>query len=297
MTPTKIIFRFDDISASSGVDIEKAIFDAFLAQRIPLTVGVIPFECAGDVHVATPQEEVPLTDSKFSLLRHLQDEGFEMAQHGFSHQVRAGYGFHTEFVGRPFDDQLSRIARGKHYLETQLKIESFIPPWNGYDGITIRALEALDFRTLSADPYGYVYPESLLQYMPANITLPDLSRTVESARACFTPSKLIVVLLHAYEFRESKSDRAILCLDDLRHILRALPIGGHLECTTLREGAAEGRYSARSFLAGRRRARLLRVLPPFLRQKFSPDGVSVYPRLREAPKSDNAGAARISASE
>ena len=284
MNSTTIIFRFDDISASSDVAMETRIFETFLEYRIPLTIGVIPFECAGDVHIPTPQEELPLTESKFSTLKQLQTDGFEMAQHGFSHQVRAGCGFHTEFVGRPFDDQLTRIARGKSFLEEQLKIESFIPPWNGYDDITIRAIESLGFRSLSADPYGFVNPNSCLQYMPATTTLPALSSTVKAARTWSTSTKLIVVIMHAYEFRESNSGISILGMDDLHHILRALPVGNGVECSTLRACAAEGSYSARAFLSGRERARLFRFLPPFLRHKFAPEGVSMYPRILQAAR-------------
>ncbi|MCS6862490.1 MAG: DUF2334 domain-containing protein [Abditibacteriales bacterium] len=58
----------------------------------------------------------------------------------------------SEFVGLQFEEQLRKIEQGKRALEEWLEtpVVSFIPPWNTYDEQTVRALDAVHIRALSA---------------------------------------------------------------------------------------------------------------------------------------------------
>ena len=55
-------------------------------------------------------------------------------------------------MGLQFEEQLRKIEQGKRALEEWLEtpVVSFIPPWNTYDEQTVRALDAVNIRALSA---------------------------------------------------------------------------------------------------------------------------------------------------
>nr|WP_320193705.1 hypothetical protein [uncultured Desulfobacter sp.] len=55
-----VVFRFDDYSAYSNTNLELRIIDAFRKHEACLTIGVIPYACAGDIHDPSAQEVRPL---------------------------------------------------------------------------------------------------------------------------------------------------------------------------------------------------------------------------------------------
>lgn len=111
---TRVVFRLDDVSASSDHAVEQILFETFFESGIPLTVGAIPFLCDGDVHDPAAEGELPLPQEKLAFLAERRARGgLEVAQHGCSHQVRSGVGYRTEFCGRPVSEQRVVIARGK----------------------------------------------------------------------------------------------------------------------------------------------------------------------------------------
>lgn len=274
---TTVVFRLDDVSAASDGPVDRLIFDAFFELGIPLTVGAIPFLCAGDVHDPKPQGELPLTQEKLDFLAGCRARGgFEIAQHGCSHQVLPGADFRTEFSGRPGSGQLASIARGKAWLEQCFPVSSFIPPWNSYDEATLHALEELRFRSLSADLFGPLHPAGGLQYLPSTTSLAQLPAAMAAAAGARAARSVIVVLMHAYDFRESGSARATLDTGDLRALLGALPRAGRFRYATLDGCAAEGGCSAKALASAQWRARIARHLPSIIRRAFAPEGVALY---------------------
>ena len=137
-----VVFRYDDYSGSSSTDIEVKLIDAFLKRGIPCVFGVIPFQCVGDVHDPGQQDVERLTPVKVDILKSAIKAGFlEIALHGYSHQTMREKRY-TEFEGLDYNSQVEKIEKGKKYLEEtlQIKVDTFIPPWNSYDLNTIMVL-------------------------------------------------------------------------------------------------------------------------------------------------------------
>jgi len=290
---TRVVFRLDDVSASSDHAVEQILFETFFESGIPLTVGAIPFLCDGDVHDPAAEGELPLPQEKLAFLAERRARGgLEVAQHGCSHQVRSGVGYRTEFCGRPVSEQRAVIARGKALLEGYFPVNSFIPPWNSYDEATLQALAELGFEVLSADVFGPLRAAGGLQFLPSTTSLGQLSRALEAAGNARASRAVIVVLLHAYDFRESGSARATMAAGELKDLLEALPRDSGFRFLTLEGCAAEGGgYSAGALRRARQRARIARHLPSFVRRAFAPEGVALYSKDRTLPRGAHRGSA------
>lgn len=273
----QVVFRLDDISAVSDGEVERAIFDIFFRRGIPLTVGAIPYLVEGDVHEPGTRGEIELPREKLAFLAECRERGgFEIAQHGCTHQVREGVGFRTEFSGLSEAGQSTRIARGKTLLASRFSVTSFIPPWNSYDVATLLALQALGFRAISGDLFGPLDPRARLQFLPATTSLAGVRDALEAAHAAKAERRLVVVLMHAYDFRESGSERARHDFGELDAVLRELPGGREWSYETLESCATVGGFGAGALLAAKRRARIARHLPAIFRKAWAPEGVALY---------------------
>ena len=215
-----VVFRYDDYSTVSSTDVDSAVFDAFARNRIPFTVGVIPFVAAGDVHDASPQRNVALTSDKLMLLRDAAKRGYaHIALHGYSHQ-KHGQG-QPEFVGLEFEDQVARLNAGKASLGDLLgPTMTFIPPWNAYDSTTVRALEASGFQVLSADTSGPGVTRAAVQFLPGTIGLEELQTAIPAAESSiYAPDPVIVVVFHSYDFVEYDAKRGVIDLPRFQALL------------------------------------------------------------------------------
>lgn len=197
-----VVFRYDDYSFRSSTEIEQKVIDLFQDQGIAITFGVIPFN-------VTAEDVTHLPVEKENILKTGVENGvIDVALHGFSHQtINAEYP--TEFSGREYKDQVELLSEGKQYLEniTHAPITTFIPPWERYDLDTLRALEALQFSTISAGSTGDVITDSQLHYLPHTTDLGQLQDAVEIARKSSDMQPVIVVLLHPYDFLEVSEER------------------------------------------------------------------------------------------
>ncbi len=178
-----VVFRFDDYSSLSSTEFEVKLINTFREYNTVCTFGVIPYVCAGDIHDTRPQDVVPLTLKKAAILKNaIKEEILEVALHGYSHQtIRSKTnGKHTEFSGLDFDSQVAKIAKGKDYVEEilDIRIATFIPPWNVYDANTIRAIEKLGFKCFSAGVSVKAPESSILKFAPATCDLFELRQTV-----------------------------------------------------------------------------------------------------------------------
>lgn len=200
-----VVLRYDDYSSRSSTEIEVKIIDTLKKYKIPCTFAVIPYITAGDVHHTSPDRVIPLTPRKAAILKNAIKTGpLDVALHGYSHQTIRENGDYTEFSGSDYHSQCQRIAMGKGFLEQILdtRVLTFVPPWNSYDSETIRCLEKMRFRCISASMDGYATKESSqLKFLPATCELLDLRDAVESARYISEAQSVIVVLFHEYDFR------------------------------------------------------------------------------------------------
>lgn len=219
-----VVFRFDDYSSLSSTEFEVKLINTFRKYNAACTFGVIPYACTGDEHDTRPQDVVPLTLKKAAILKNAVKEGIlEVALHGYSHQtIRKKTDFdYTEFSGLDFNSQVKKIAIGKNYLEEMLdiKIATFIPPWNTYDSNTIRAIEKLGFKCFSANESVEAIKSSLLKYVPVTCDLFELRHTVELARRVPDRQPVIVVLFHEYDFLEIDKEMGRLSYKEFLEIM------------------------------------------------------------------------------
>ena len=211
-----VILRYDDYSSRSATDVEVALIRILEERHIQCTFGVIPYVVAGDFHDPAPQKRIPLSSQKAELLRNAVAKGaVDVALHGYTHQtaVRSVHGDYSEFSGISYDEQVRKLSEGKQLLEGLLnvRISTFIPPWNSYDANTLRAMECLHMGCLSASLRSV--PKALLnlKYLPQTASLPDLRKAVELAKTERDSEPIICLVFHAYDFREVSKERS--CTD------------------------------------------------------------------------------------
>jgi len=272
-----VVFRFDDYSSRSPAGLESKLIDAFRKHRLRCTFGVIPSITAGSVSDPASQKLVPLPPFKTQILREAVRAGIlEVAQHGTSHQMRRGLtgirfldGFlpyRSEFSGIDRDVQLREVAKGKDLLEKDLgiRVVTFIPPWNSYDLNTLRALEQLGFKSLSAARHGPADPLLHLRLLPCTCDPAGLRRAVESARRLEDPHAIIVVLIHPGDFREGPGRTGQLTIQGFEKLLGWVAAQKDVQVRTIGESVAGGDdHGASRFLANRG-AFLWGITPAFL---------------------------------
>lgn len=217
-----VVFRCDDYSETSNTEMEVKVIDAFRARGICCTFGIIPFICSGSVHDSRDQEVIPLSAAKADILKEAVEAGaVELALHGYAHQTIRGTGGWTEFVGLDYDAQLTKLKKGRDFLERMLdrRVTIFVPPWNSYDANTVRALGDLGFRCLSAATFGIGERPPSVKLLPATCGLQQLRRAVETARRGLDEDPLVVALFHLYDFIEAGRPEGILAYQEFIGLL------------------------------------------------------------------------------
>ncbi len=273
-----VVLRFDDYSSRSHTDIETKLIDAFQKYNISCTFGVIPYVCARNTCDPRTQDVIPLTPAKGEILINAIKAGIlEVALHGYSHQTVCETNGYTEFHGVNYDVQFEKIAKGKSFLEELLGIQVtiFIPPWNSYDLNTIRALEKLQFRCISADVNGDAEETSSLKFLPRTCGLPELRYAVESARNVPEIQPIIVVLFHEYDFLEIDKEHGKLTYREFIELLDWLTAQDDIHIHSIDQTIemAAGLGAHRLLLHHRLYYKPPSFVPPFLFRLYFPTGV------------------------
>jgi len=268
----RVVLRYDDYSSVSSTNLELRLVDILRKYDLPCTFGVVPYAVAGDFHDVSPQSVLPLSDEKAEILKKASRDGvLEVALHGYSHQTtrKGSDGGYSEFSGLDIKTQIWRIAQGKKLLEdlTGTQITTFIPPWNKYDFNTLRVLDSLGFKVLSAGRKGVTNKSSQLRVLPGTCGITEVGNVVTAARESSEPEPVIVVLFHEFDFIEIDQERGRLEWSDFIDLVSWLTSQKDIRLSTLRETAEEledldsnrfWKYSfANSSLGG--------LLPPLLR--------------------------------
>ncbi len=280
-----IVFRYDDYSATSPTDMELRIIDSFGKHEASITFGVIPFRCVRDAHDPSPQDIVPLTSIKANILKNgFKDGILDIALHGYSHQTISAKQM-TEFSGLAYNAQVERLAKGKNFLEGIINapVTTFVPPWNKYDLNTLRALEELGFSTLSAGMDGVATENSNLIFLPATCHLSRLRDAVKAARTSSDTQPVIVVLFHAYDFKEIDEKRGSITYQEFSDLLNWLKSQDDVCLLSISQAAKViNNLSASRFLLNKRNRALSRLLPSSLRDEES---ITIYQEYRGYPVS------------
>jgi peptidoglycan/xylan/chitin deacetylase (PgdA/CDA1 family) len=140
-----VCLRFDDyhqdVDHETWVDVLSRYEDAGLRG----VIGVVP-----------KYEGERLSADVVEFLHDLQEKGWELAQHGYTHENvgdgRGGplYDDRSEFAGLGYEEQHRRIQAGRDILESHgIEPTTFIPPWHEYDRTTARVLSNAGFDCLN----------------------------------------------------------------------------------------------------------------------------------------------------
>ena len=218
-----VVFRYDDYSTTSPTKTEGRLIASFQRHHVPCTFAVVPFVCAEDPLDPRPQGLLPLDSVKAEMLKKAAAGGVvEVALHGYSHQMaRTDSDERSEFSGLPYEEQARKLAEGKAYLEKLLgfRLHVFVPPFNSYDLRTLRAVEQLGFRILSARPDVETAEGSRLRFIPRTCNVDHVRAAVTAGRAGGTSQPLIVVVLHPYDLVEVDRKRGRISHDELEELL------------------------------------------------------------------------------
>jgi len=213
-----ICFRLDDPSHSSDHVLEAHIVDIFARHGARLTVAAIPFDDRSE-HLQ------PFARMQARHLIEAKAAGIvEIAQHGHRHLDRqcGGRRGPSEFVGLPQMEQRDRVLEGRAVLNDLFgqDVVGFVPPFNSFDGATMRVLAGLGFGYLSA---GWEFPddaEGVLAFVPRTVQVARFNSALVEARRFDWHSPVIVVVLHHYDFEESGSAEASINLARFDDLLR-----------------------------------------------------------------------------
>jgi peptidoglycan/xylan/chitin deacetylase (PgdA/CDA1 family) len=272
-----VVLRYDDYSQQSPTDFEVDLIRALREHRASCTFGVIPHVATGDRRVVSPCPTLPLDPRKTDILKEAMDAGVvDPALHGCSHQtVRPGDDW-TEFAGLDRAAQSEKICAGRDLLEQALgtRVTTFIPPWNSYDLNTLAVLEEQGFSLISADMKGPVTKSVSLKFLPCTCGLPAVKGVVTAARQIPQSPAVMVVLFHAYDFREIEAERATLTWRAFLSLLQWLASQDDVLITSLAQAAQRiDDLSARRF--GTKPGRAPYLLPAPLRRTVVAGGT--YP--------------------
>lgn len=294
---------------ASKSQIERRLLDIFSRYNVPLTMGVVP-NVAEDYETSDSQRYFPLAADreKLTALKTAIARGvIEPALHGWQHQNNRTLGNdrrrqettgdsrkqhpvvpcrplsspslstsqrNSEFMGLQFEEQLRKIEQGKRALEEWLEtpVVSFIPPWNTYDEQTVRALDAVNLRALSASlstaPNGLGLSTcqgeaTALVYLPRTCALAefdDALAEIQKVGAVRSPSRdgdgvFIVMMFHHFSFFESDNalarQYANVSLEQLESIVARCARDETIEPLSIGEAArryrdqlCDGRFAA-----------------------------------------------------
>ena len=242
------IFRLDDYVFGSDRGVLVQILQLIRKYRVPHTIGFIP-------QTLDNRQDLP----EFAFLRQSIDEGWiEPALHGWDHQKRQlPDGSKSEFAGLSFEKQTVMLREGKRIVEDvfQREVYTFIPPFNTYDGNTVRACADCGIALLSASLSGLHNPG--VMFLPQTTNLQRFARAWDGSDRRFVRSpagSVQVVVYHPFEFRAMPRSKRKCTLPMLERVLRMVAEWRSVEVVTLGQAAAalKGELSAERLEAARK---------------------------------------------
>lgn len=235
--PLYVVFRYDDISSESNIDVERKIIQIFRSINASITVGVIPFTVADGYYDLSDQLPCPLSNEKVETLKDAANQGIlEIALHGYIHKMRDAQ-HQNEFVGLDFQWQRDMFSKGKSDLEDKLctPVTTFLPPWQVYDHNTLKALEDLKFTTISGLKSGKAISSSNLKFLPVTCSIVDLKSGLLAARKVFHIQPIVVVLFHAYDFNEVDRSRGVISIQEFSNLMNWLASQDEVNVISIRQ--------------------------------------------------------------
>jgi Polysaccharide deacetylase. len=268
-----VFFRYDDYSPVSPLDVDSGVINVMQKHNMCCTFAVIPAVKGGDDYHPGDRDEFVLGEEKLELLKNaIHEDVVDLALHGWNHRTHdaALPGAPSEFQGLPFDVQATRIRRGYEFFKQQIGVvpNIFVPPWNTYDVNTLLGLEQIGIGCISADRISPVIKSSLICYAPITVEMDSLRLAIENARTINDPEPIIGVMLHPYNFYESKDSRCFMNLADFECDINWLAHCSDVRVKSIGSLVESGhKLSAKRFLDNRP-SNLERIFPPFIKKTY-----------------------------
>lgn len=220
----RILFRYDDYGIEND-KVSLGVFRLFREYEMPLLVGVIP--AIKGVNNFRLNNSVTNDKSKKSILNEmLQDSNFVIGMHGYDHRNNSKSALSSEFTGLSYNEQKEKIERSQKMIMQKFgkKSEIFIPPWNTYDAITVKALIESGFKLISAARYNFpeLASDNSMLFLPYTITFNDFIKKYTRIVDNSVTDPLLVVMMHQYDFIEQNPERGTISVDSLEGILYKL---------------------------------------------------------------------------
>jgi len=268
-----LVFRYDDYSSQSTTDLEIRIFQDFDRFQMSLVVGIIPFVASSKEGDPSHQELIPLTEEKTALLQsYIDSETVIPSLHGYSHQtvINDFTGIKSEFRGLSYQEQFTKIEKGKKFLEDRLgqDVNIFVPPWNIYDRNTLKVIEELGFTTISAGLHSTPDMDSNLKFLPETENLSNLRSVIKNARQMSCSPVVILVLFHDYDFLEIDKDLGMMFYKQFQALLEWIARQEDVTVVPLEELTTKLNLGAVLFAKNRSYYKTQRLIPPVVAKKF-----------------------------
>lgn len=294
---TFIVFRYDDFSAdvfavSGNESLSTRIWEAeqevdrlFQKFAMKYVVAIIPEterdEYAGQEHAGGEShfEATGFTEKneKIEFIRKCVRAGrIEVAQHGYRHINYAGKNqIAGEFKHRRFDSQLRDIELGKKALCETYGIEvitTFVPPFNGWDKDTAKALKEAGFSVLSADSRYWHNDACALKLIPYTAQLWELEELISMGKV--PDDAFIIVLYHPTQIAKLPGkEQLYFGPERLERLLAHLDANESIRVVTLSElASAEGGFNNDLYRQAYRLKGLQRLWKGILPARLQPDG-------------------------
>ena len=213
----KLIFRYDDFYLKKD-PINEQLVNLFIKNRIPIVLGVIPFD----------KEEKLMLDADYAFLpvlkKGVEQNLIEIAIHGFNHEKISTFG---EFSATPYEEQFRRLNKSKNALDSIFSVNTvtFIPPWNAYDESALKVMEKLSLHYLSSSlSAGQDISSKNIDYLPFTIDHPY--KLLPTLNAYKSRDGVIVLMFHRYDFDKKFN------LSDINNILCKVNAIPNLEILT-----------------------------------------------------------------
>lgn len=203
--------RDDSSTVKAGLELEARLFELFEAHDATIVAGIIPFPTdygtsAKRVDVERGARTTWLDqpdDPWLALLdRFVRGGAVEPALHGHSHLNRTAPGHRpAEFGVQDYAEQYALLRDGRDALTRALgrPVRVFIPPWNGWNADTIRALDELEFAWCSPDLHHDGAPQSRVRLLPQCVANPDDGlRLIDEGE--LPPDSILVLTTHPADF-------------------------------------------------------------------------------------------------
>lgn len=250
-----LIFRYDDFSARSNTAVESEMFSLFSKYGVPCVVGAIPLVCAGDERDTGVQQYLELPIEKESILREgIAAQLVEVALHGYHHQnLNPNEGGRLrEFSGLSTKEQVRRLQDGLTRLEQSGlgPITTFIPPFNAYDSMTVKAVETTGIKCLSAAMFDDVPDSTDLCFMPHTCSILQVKEALDRARVMDEHS-IVMPLLHPFDFRESGDPQGRYTFPEFEELLSWIAVQSDVRLATCAAVVADGGCDTGRFVAQR----------------------------------------------